>query len=255
MREVVLLCVLCATGAEMSKGSRAAQARPASLAGSNQDGTVRARAARLVVDEELRRFFDHHLAGAGEEDEAAARGRIDAILDATLAPSAAAEGHELLDRYLDLRRAGLRLDVNGDLEARWAAVRALRRDILGDEAARAMFLSEDAELDAALARRPGLPALTAADAETVAPLVALQAEVALPPSEVQALRERTFGAEGAARLAALDEARAAWQARLADYQARRAANATDAPRLLETLFSPEERLRVQALERIATGTP
>jgi hypothetical protein len=44
---------------------------------------------------------------------------------------------------------------------------------------------------------------------------------------------------------------------VADYQERRAAlrDPDEAQRLLGALFTPEERLRVKAVERVASGTP
>jgi lipase chaperone LimK len=81
------------------------------------------------------------------------------------------------------------------------------------------------------------------------------------PDDVRALREQRFGPQAAERLAALDEERAAWQQRVDDYRRARRAIAGDVSlgdaeraralgALLEERFSPQERLRVEALDQI-----
>ena len=82
-----------------------------------------------------------------------------------------------------------------------------------------------------------------------------------PAAEIRALRERSFGADAADRLEQLDRQRAVWQQRLDDYREARDATERNASldagardRAIETLraerFTPEERLRVVALDRI-----
>ena len=82
------------------------------------------------------------------------------------------------------------------------------------------------------------------------------------PAEIRALRESYFGVDAAARLEQLDRAREDWDRRLGDYRSARAALEADpalsaderharAIRLLDESFTPTERLRVDALERIA----
>lgn len=81
-------------------------------------------------------------------------------------------------------------------------------------------------------------------------------------AEVTAMRERLAGPEAAARLAELDQRRNAWQGRVAAFRAARARiqeDATLAPearaaaigRLFDESFTPTERRRVEALDRIA----
>ena len=80
-------------------------------------------------------------------------------------------------------------------------------------------------------------------------------------AEIRAVRERSFGVEAADRLEELDRQRAVWQQRLDEYREAldaieqnesRDAGARD--RAIEALraerFTPEERLRVVALDRI-----
>lgn len=84
------------------------------------------------------------------------------------------------------------------------------------------------------------------------------------PDAVQALRERLAGPDAAARLADLDRRRAEWTGRVEAFRAARARLADDpslppdertaaTERLLEESFTPAERLRVQALDRIAAA--
>jgi len=80
--------------------------------------------------------------------------------------------------------------------------------------------------------------------------------------EIQALREQQLGSAAAERLAALDEARAEWERRYQDYRAERDRIEASAlarmdrdsaiQQLRADLFSPQERKRVEALDRIAS---
>ena len=86
-------------------------------------------------------------------------------------------------------------------------------------------------------------------------------EAGASPEEIRTLREQQFGAEAADRLEALDRERAEWQQRLDDYRrARRAieddgslsaaARAHAVDTLMDERFTPQERLRVEALDTI-----
>jgi lipase chaperone LimK len=226
----------------------------------------------------VRRFFDYFLTSVGEEPLATVRARIDSALIARLPPRAAAQATALLARYLDYREAARGLRLDDDLDARIAAVRALRRDRLGADAATKLFAEADAADDAALRRRrvlaetePGgaerarglaevdaqLPdRLRAAARATTAPLAALRHEEELRArgageEEVTAARAAAFGPDGAARLEALDRQRAAFRARVDAFRAERARlGPDDARRLLEQMFTPAERVRVDALDRL-----
>jgi lipase chaperone LimK len=177
------------------------------------------------------------------------------------------------------------------LSDRWDAVRALRREVFGEKDAEALFGDEEAEVFVALAER-GIgrdPALSAAEREEQRTALEAQLpeearrareeatsvlrlrreEASLRAAgagveEVRALREQQFGAAAADRLADLDRRRADWQRRVDDYRRARAAIDADvtlspAERsraladLLEESFSATERLRVEALDRIASG--
>lgn len=85
------------------------------------------------------------------------------------------------------------------------------------------------------------------------------------PAELRQIRENLVGAEAADRLEALDAQRTAWNARMDAWYAERATvlgntglteadRAAQVDRLRELRFSPEERIRVEALEHLHDGT-
>jgi len=269
------------------------EAVPASLEGTEADGEIEADAAgHLVIDLELRRLFDHFLAASGEEPIATMRARIIAVLRQRLPATAAAEALEILDRYLGYRDAARRLVVPASAAAGLDQVHDLRAAWFSPAVAKAFFADEEAAIYAALARRDVVadPALAPADRErrladieartpvairearaaALAPLNELNHETAMRAAgatdqEITAARTATLGAAAAGRLAELDRAHAAWDARLAAFRAARAALYAD-PRLdaaerdrriddlLARTFTPPERIRVDALDRRA-GPP
>lgn len=223
-----------------------------SLAGTRVAGGLPVDAGgHLVVVPEVRELFDWFLAAGGEVPPEVLRARLEAEIDARLAPPADAEARALLGRYLAYREAVRALAEEGgaelDLERRFQRLRELRRAHLG-EAAAALFGAEEARTRVELARRRVArdPALSAA--ERAARLEALEAELPAEvratreavlaaqrlrdeeaalreagagPGEIRALRERRVGAEAAARLEALDRRRADFAARLARYREAR----------------------------------
>jgi lipase chaperone LimK len=265
-------------------------ALPGSLAGTEPDGAIRADdAGHLVIDLELRRLFDHFLIATGEEPLAAIRARIVAALHARLPPTAEAEAIAILDRYLAYRDAARRLSPPSDPRAGLGQLHDLRTRMFAPEVARAFFADEEAATYAALDRRdamldPALPpaererrlaeidarlpaAVREARAAATAPIDELNREQAMraagaTDAQIAAARTDALGPEAAARLADLDRARAAWDARLAQFRAARAALLAD-PRLddaersrrieelLASSFTAQERIRVEALDRIA----
>ncbi len=267
----------------------AAAELPGSLAGADADGAVAADASgHLVIDLELRRLFDHFLAASGEEPLATMRARIIAVLHARLPPDAAAEAIAILDRYLAYRDAARGLPPTTSDREGLTQVHALRARMFTPEVARAFFADEEAATFAALDRRDVMtdPALSDAErarrvaelearipasvrearAAAMVPLDAMNREAALraagaSDAEITAARTTTFGADGAARLAELDRARAAWDARLAQFRAVRKALLADATlddaarsarleALLVQSFTPPERIRVEAIEQL-----
>lgn len=266
---------------------------PTSLEGTDPDGAVTADAAgHLVIDLELRRLFDHFLAASGEEPIATMRARIIAVLRARLPAVAAAEAIAILDRYLAYRDAARRLAPTSDVVAGLDRVHDLRARLFSPAVATAFFADEEAATYAALARRDVLADTTLSAAErdrrlaeidartpaavlearaaAMAPLYELSRETALRAAsasdqQIAAARTAALGSAAAARLADLDRAHAAWDARLAQFHAARAAVLADpwlddAERrhriddLLAQSFTPPERIRVEALDRMAAGS-
>lgn len=265
-------------------------ALPGSLEGTEADGALEADASgHLRVTLELRRLFDHYLAASGEEPLATMRARIVAALAAKLPATAAAEAAAILDRYLGYREAARGLAPGSDPKAGLDAVHALRAQWFAPEVARAFFAEEEAATYAALERRDVLAdrGLTAAERDrrlaelearlparvraareaALAPIKEMQHEEQLraagaSEAQITASRTAAFGADGAARLAELDKAHAAWDAKLAQFRAARAAIAGDAQldaaerdrrveALLAQSFTPQEQLRVRAIEHLA----
>jgi lipase chaperone LimK len=274
---------------------------PGSLAGSEPDGgLVRGADGRFVPTRDALDLFDYFLAASGEEPDARIRSRIEAAIAARLDDPAPAL--ELLDRHLAYRAEARELFADEfaatlPLERRLQRIRELRRAHFGDELADALFAAEEEgwRVDVERLRVLHDPAL--AEHERAARLAALEAELPEPvlearaaataalslrrdearlraegatDAELDALREARFGPEAATRLAALDRARAEWDARVAAYRAERERVAAEEPddaearaaalaALRDARFSGAERLRIEALDRLeasrASATP
>jgi len=270
-------------------------ALPNSLEGSQPDGAISAEGGHLVISIELRRLFDYFLSATGEEPLATIRARIVATLRKRLPPTAVDEAIVILDRYLAYRDIVRDFPPVTDVNAQLDRLHDLRIKIFAPEVATAFFAAEEAGQHLALARRDVMldhslppeerarrlaelderePAESrAARAAAIAPIEQMKREDAMRAAgasdrDIELQRTAALGAETAARLAELDHARAAWQARLDEFRTQRAAlladaalNAAERQRriddLLERSFSPPERLRVEALDRIAAqaGSP
>ncbi len=240
-----------------------------------------------MVCPEVRRFFDYFLSATGEEPAETVRARIVSEIQARLQPRAANEAIDLLDRYLAYRERAAALDPadRNDLEAQFAALEELRREILGDHDAVALFGDEEDASRVALERRRIAedPRLSAeekeraleeaeaqlpepereARAEAVSALRLWQDEQKLradgaSPQELRGLRESRFGKEAADRLEELDQAHDAWRDRVSLFQSGKAAIESDpsltsdqrasaVDQLLQASFSATEQIRVHAI--------
>lgn len=207
---------------------------PRSLEGTRPDGAALADAqGALVLDADLRLYLDYFLTAEKELSPAALRAVI--LSNAGLPEKARDQLGGLLDRYLAYRAAGRALEKSPDA----ATLQALRTRMLGDAAAQALFSEPDAV-------PPPADPLRLDEEEA-----AMRAAGATD-DEVSAVRTQASGPEAAARLDALDRTRREWQARLDEFDRRRAgrddAQATRA--LLDELFSAPERRRVRALRSL-----
>lgn len=269
--------------------------RPPSLRGTRIDGDLELDPlGHFRASVNARRLFDYHLTATGEVSLDDIRARVVAVIERRLPPAAAGEAIDLLDRYLLYRERARQLADAGlgddDYHARFAAIWALRREVLGPADAEALFGEEEAYDRVALERArimtnpflsdedraAQLPAVDAAMPEPMreareaatTPMRLGAAEQALrdaggTATDVEALRTEVVGAEAARRLASLDAEQAAWQARVDEFRAARAAIEDDASRspddraraverLLSERFSAPERVRIDALDRLAT---
>lgn len=268
---------------------------PASLRGSEPDGALVTDASgAFVATPDALDLFDYYLAASGEEPLERSVSRIEREIRARVAPPEPAL--ELLARYLAYREAVRELvESEGlaslPLERRLQRLRELRRGLFGPELAATLFEAQEERERAALAwqriaqdpqldpveraeRRAALerewPEAERARRERVTVAQRwLERESALrgegaSGGEIQALREREFGPEAAARLADLDRARAAWSARVEHYRAERARLEGEAFRdeaeaaaalaaLQERLFQGPELVRVRALDQVAAA--
>ncbi len=264
---------------------------PASLAGTRPDGVlVRDTNGRFVPTRDALDLFDYFFSASGEEPDAQIRARIETVIAEQLDDPAPAL--DLLDHYLGYRAEARSLFTDENtaalpLERRLQRIRELRRAHFGD-LAEALFAEEEERWRADIERLHVLHEPALSDEERAARLAALDAE--LPESvreardaataasslrhdeerlraegasdaEIDALREARFGREAAERLAALDQARAAWHARVSAYRAERervsalepddtVARAAAIAVLREAHFHGAERLRIEALERL-----
>ena len=265
--------------------------RPASLEGTDPDGAFAADAAgNLIVSPELRRAFEYWFAASGEESDARIQARIAAEIRARLGDPAQAAALALLARFVAYRERGRALaasETDGDLAARAAAVHDLRRQVFGPDA-ETLFSDEEALVAFALAERRVASDPTLSDSERADQLAKLLADAPEPiraaraaatapmqlardeavlraeggsADDVQRLREERVGPEAAQRLAALDDARAAWRERVASYRAERAAidgdpalddaaRASAVSALRARDFNGAELTRIDALDRI-----
>lgn len=269
--------------------------RPRSLRGTRIDGDLELDPlGHFRASVNARRLFDYHLTATGEASLDDIRARIVAVVDRRLPPAAARDAVDLLDRYLLYRERARQLADAGlgddDYHARFAAIWALRREVLGMADAEALFGEEEAYDRLALERarimsNPFLSdedraaQLPVVDAAMPEPLRAARDAATMPmrlgaaeqavheaggsAADVEALRTEVAGAEAAQRLAALDAERAAWQTRVDEFRAARTAIEDDGSRssddraravaaLLAERFTPPERVRLEALDRLAT---
>ncbi|MEB2286299.1 MAG: hypothetical protein B6D46_08090 [Polyangiaceae bacterium UTPRO1] len=232
--------------------------RPRSLRGTRVDGGLVVDASgHLLPTIDARRFFDYFLTATGEVPDEELRARIVREIGRRLEDPAAGEAIALLDRYLAYRErvralAAAAAPDAADLDARLTALAAIRRDVLGEEAAEAFFAAEEAEARRLLESRriAGDPRLAPEERAARAEALFATAEAELPAevreahatarlaatlraaedeirarggddAEIAAIRERLAGPEAAARLAALDRERAAWRERVAAFRAAR----------------------------------
>ena len=271
-------------GPSMTTASR--QRRPRSLRGTRVDGGFVVDAdGHFVPTLDARRLFDYFLTASGELPNDELRARIHDEIERHLKPEPAGEAAALLDKYLVYRErvralATAAVPDDGDLEKRLATLAALRREVLGEDAAEAFFADEEADARRLLAARRINADTTLAPEERAARVEEIfrESEAELPPdvraaraatrtaatlkdaeaeirarggddAEIAAMRERVAGPEAAARLAALDRLRGAWLARVDAFRAERARIQNDATLTPEARAAAIARLTDESFDR------
>ena len=263
--------------------------RARSLRDTDIDGALRVGPdGKLALGPEVVRFFEYFLAATGEESDAVIRARIEAAIREKLDGPAEAEALVLLDKYMAYREAGRNIGVppgaDEDPIARLNAVKKLRREHFGEEAASLLFGEEELEGEVAAERSRVMKDPALSPEERAAKLAELEAK--LPASarnaeesatrplrlredeaalrakgaseeEIHRHRVEAVGEEAADRLRDLDRKRSEWKGRIEAFRAERdriakqytdegARRAAEA-KLFEESFEPEERARAKAV--------
>ena len=259
-------------------GLRTARAPQALAAGPSAPGAA---GSDPLLTPGLRDAIEALLHDAGDaSDPEALKQRLEALVGQHFAPELATRALALARRYVDYRVALGKLSAPADPLDPHALRQALeQRQKLrlqhfdGDEY-EALFGQQQLLDQALLARleierNPALnaedkrKALAEAESQLPAPLRAQRSESVAHVGAAQqtaafnaqgaddatrfAQRSAAYGAEAAERLARLDREERDWNARLDQYQQARSAgqNATHLDQLRQTLFTPEEQLRLE----------
>ena len=262
---------------------------PASVRGTDIDGQLEVDSqGNLIISRQVRHLFDYFLSLVGEEELSQSIARLRHYLTEHLEDPARQQALALLDSYLDYQQQVATLEtrfpVTGtldDLYAREQAVQQLRASLFSREAHAAFFGSEELYNGFTLERlaimrddnlddqqkaqaiedlRENLPEemqqllVPQLHQELRQKTLALR-EAGADEQAIRSLRMELLGPDATERLEALDQSRAEWQQRVADFQRERdsimnqpgladddrqaAVNA-----LLEEQFSETERLRL-----------
>lgn len=205
---------------------------------------------RLLLSPELIAFFEQELEGADDpESLREARARLLQSIYAHLDGQAAIQAIEILDQYLDYKKAKGR----GDAPAEPSDKLPLERAYFGDSAANQLFgTGEDGAVSGEAER---LLSLSAEEKKMRA--------AGAGDEEIQRLRVERVGAEAAQWLLERDRRRTDWERRLNTFELeikRRSAGLSGEQekraareKLLEMLFTPEERPRARVLLSISSN--
>lgn len=230
----------------------------------------------------LKHMFDYYLSALGEADEAAVLRQIGLEIDKNMSGAYAAAARALLSKYVDYKKSLAELEKSlaendqadsaglGKLRMRFEAMRQLREKYFDWHEQDQMFGFDDAYDGVALSQleislktaltptqkeeqlqalKSSMPAQVKAELDAPRQVAQLQNKVdtlraqGASDDEIYRLRAQTFNPEAAARLAEVDRQEAAWQKRIAQFQAER-------QRIRQTIESPtEQQAALQALVR------
>jgi len=268
---------------------------PASLRDTDVDGNLRVdEDGNLIVAPDVLKFFDYFFSATGEESPEAIKARIVAAIRKRLPDERAQkQAIALLDKYIAYREGSRSLRPDGDdLASRLDVVKRLRREHFGEGDAEKLFGEQEQadavaigqkkvlddkslsveERDKRLAElEKQLPeSVRAAREASMRPTYDREAEASMraegaSDDEIRRFREERWGEEAAGRLADLDKQRAEWNKRLEAFRQKRAeleASISDPARrdaavqkLLEESFTPQEQIRVSALDKMNAESP
>jgi lipase chaperone LimK len=201
--------------ADAMRSADAARARVAqvwqtgSLRGSDLDGDWGVwKDGQLQPSASLRRRFDYLLTALGEVSPTDLRHWIEQELSIERDSGAARQVLAVWDRYITLQQTSFKAQVNPNDPATFqpalAERVAARRQILGEDWARAFYADEEQTFVAFTEQRTA----------GVRPAEVNLLTAVAPSEQLQAQRVRQFGPEAADRLRAEDEAWADWERRL-----------------------------------------
>lgn len=226
------------------------------MTGTRPDGGARADGGELAVDAELRLLFDYYLAAIGNRTVEAIELELGHELDQRLTPPLALQARRLLSRYLDYRRALVKVERDSAqaglstqaIRTRMELVRRLREEFFTETEAQGLFGVDDAYARDVVSRVDIMqdPALNEAQkkakmseldrnlpaewrAAREAPLRLLKLQEAslqmraqgAGEDEIYRMRAAALDPAAAGRLAELDKEEAAWRERIAAYVAKR----------------------------------
>jgi lipase chaperone LimK len=247
------------------------------LDGTAIDGKLRTGGdGELIVDRHTRWLYDYFLTAEDELGDDRLRAEVVAEANERLDRDAARRAIEIFDAYVEFRREAREIGRDEDLSLEDTA--ALLRDAharhlgevqgfaadldLIDQAVAVRRVLDDATLDReAKAERIGALLGRGEHTAAMGPVRARRAVTeararGADDAEIFAIRAELLGEGAASRLAALDQERAAWQARLDDYRREashireviidEAARAEALDRLAAERFSEADRLRLRA---------
>jgi lipase chaperone LimK len=221
-----------------------------SLQDSDIDGEIEMDSlGNLIATRGLRRRFDYFLVQMGEKDLPAIR----RDLASSLSSSQRRDVLLMFERYVDYLEKMATITTS-DATQRLAQLHQLREQTLGAEIAAAFFAEEEAA-DAEALRRGKTTETTGLLSEFHAHQNTAQG---LSDQDLERERAALFGPEAAARLKALDRARASWKARLDTFEAEVRAlekdaslGATERSAKIDQLraqhFTPQEQLRLHTV--------
>ena len=214
------------------------------------------RAGNLVINDKIRKMFDHYLSTIGEEDITKSRDRIELLLSRQLPEPALSQALEILGGYIDYKMAvdsivqQSSLYQSGQFDGQAIAavkaqIRRERSNYFADDVIETFFAREDQYDDYMIARSKIANNTELSETEKTEAMARLNQdspawlveqnvkahkidnyqskERALHDSgaeswEIQDMRRRELGDAAAANLELLDQRRADWSARLAAYR-------------------------------------